>query len=58
MNAISYSRLAALVFAIIAVLQFIRAVGGWRCGRRDDLSSSVGKLDRLRGYRWACVDRF
>ena len=30
MNARSYSRLAALLFAIIAVLQFIRAVGGWQ----------------------------
>ena len=29
MNARSYSRLAALLFAIIAVLQFIRAAGGW-----------------------------
>jgi hypothetical protein len=27
-------------------------------GQRDDLNSSVGKLDCLRGYRWACVDRF
>ena len=26
----SYSRLAALLFAIIAVLQFTRAVGGWQ----------------------------
>ena len=30
MNAISYSRLTASLFAIIAVLQFIRAVGGWQ----------------------------
>ena len=33
----------------------------WRVagsGQRDNLSSSVGKLDCLRGYRWACVDRF
>ena len=30
MNARSYSRLAALLFAIIAVLQFTRAVGGWQ----------------------------
>ena len=30
MNARSYSRLAALLFAIIAVVQFIRAAGGWR----------------------------
>ena len=30
MDAKSYSRLAALLFAIIAVLQFTRAVGGWQ----------------------------
>ena len=30
MNARSYSRLAALIFAIIAVVQFIRAAGGWQ----------------------------
>jgi hypothetical protein len=33
----------------------------WRVagsGQRDNLSSSVGKLDCLRGYRWTCVDRF
>ena len=30
MNSRSYSRLAALLFAIIAVLQFIRAVGEWQ----------------------------
>ena len=30
MNARSYSRLAALLFAIIAVVQFIRAVGDGR----------------------------
>jgi hypothetical protein len=29
MTAQSYARLAALLFAFIAVLQFIRAVGGW-----------------------------
>src|SRR5262249_27703583 len=29
MNRRSYARLAAFLFAIIAVLQFIRAVGGW-----------------------------
>ena len=53
MNARSYSRLAALLFAIIAVLQFTRAVGGWQIsGQRDDLGSIVGKLDCLRGYRW------
>jgi hypothetical protein len=26
-------------------------------GQRDHLSSSVSKLDCLRGYRWTCVDR-
>ena len=30
MTAQSYARLAALLFALIAVLQFIRAVGGWQ----------------------------
>lgn len=30
MTARNYARLAALLFAIIAVLQFIRAVGGWQ----------------------------
>ena len=30
MNAKGYARLAALLFAIIAVLQLIRAVGGWQ----------------------------
>ena len=32
----------------------------WRVagsGQRDNLSSSVGKLDCLRGYHWTCVDR-
>src|SRR5262245_3255088 len=33
---------------------------GWvaDCGQRDNFSSGVGKLDCLRGYRRACVDRF
>ena len=33
---------------------------GWMAdsGQRDDLSSSVAKLDCLRGCRWTCVDRF
>jgi hypothetical protein len=56
MNARSYCRLAALLFAIIAVLQFIRAVGGWQVVVSG--TTSVGKLDCLRGYRWTCVDRF
>ena len=30
MNARSYSRLTASLFAIIAVVQFIRAAGGWQ----------------------------
>ena len=30
MTARNYAGLAALLFAIIAVLQFIRAVGGWQ----------------------------
>jgi hypothetical protein len=29
MNATGYARLAASLFAIIAVLQLIRAIGGW-----------------------------
>ena len=29
MNANGYARLAAVIFAIIALLQLIRAVGGW-----------------------------
>ena len=29
MNASSYTRLAAVIFAIIALLQLVRAVGGW-----------------------------
>jgi hypothetical protein len=29
MSAKSYSRLAALIFAVVAVLQLIRAVSGW-----------------------------
>jgi hypothetical protein len=29
MTAKSYSRLAALIFAVVAVLQLIRAVSGW-----------------------------
>jgi hypothetical protein len=29
MDAKSYSRLAAVIFAIIAVLQLVRAVSGW-----------------------------
>ena len=30
MTAQSYARLGALLFALIALLQFIRAVGGWQ----------------------------
>ena len=30
MTARNYCRLAALLFAIIAVLQFVRALGGWQ----------------------------
>jgi len=29
MNASSYARLAAIVFAIVAILQLARAVAGW-----------------------------
>ena len=29
MNAISYARLAAAVFAVVAILQLVRAVLGW-----------------------------
>jgi len=29
MDAQSYSRLAAVIFAIIAILQLVRAVSGW-----------------------------
>ena len=29
MDAKSYSRLAAVIFAIIAILQLVRAVSGW-----------------------------
>ena len=29
MSATSYARLAAAIFAIIAVLQFVRAIAGW-----------------------------
>lgn len=29
MNAISYSRLAATVFAVVALLQLLRALAGW-----------------------------
>jgi hypothetical protein len=29
MEAKSYARLAAVIFAIIAVLQFVRALSGW-----------------------------
>ena len=29
MKASSYARLAAVIFAIIALLQLVRAVGGW-----------------------------
>jgi hypothetical protein len=29
MNASSYARLAAVIFTIIALLQLVRAVGGW-----------------------------
>jgi len=35
MNAQSYSRLAAVVFAIVAVLQFVRAVSGWEISLND-----------------------
>ena len=59
MNARSYSRLAALLFAIIAVVQFIRAAGGWQIVVNGTTSVPVwGKLDCLRGYRWAGVGRF
>lgn len=29
MDPISYSRLAGLIFAIVAILQLVRALGGW-----------------------------
>jgi len=29
MNATSYARLAAMVFAVVALVQLARAVGGW-----------------------------
>jgi hypothetical protein len=42
MNAKSYSRLAALLFAIIAVLQFIRAVAGLQVVVNGTISVPVG----------------
>ena len=58
MTAQSYARLAAVLFALIAVLQFI-PVGGWGdSGERDDVGSSVGKLDCLHHCCWARVDWF
>jgi hypothetical protein len=36
-----YARLAALLFAIIAVLQFIRAVGGWQILVNETVSVPV-----------------
>jgi hypothetical protein len=29
MDAKSYSRVAAIIFAVIAILQFVRSVSGW-----------------------------
>src|SRR5215831_2691686 len=37
----NYARLAALLFALIAVLQFIRAVGGWEIVVNGTLSVPV-----------------
>jgi hypothetical protein len=57
MTAKSYCRLAALIFAVVAVLQLIRAVSGLadHCGC-DNLNPVMGKLGRLR-YCWgACLD--
>ena len=53
MNAISYSRLAALLFAIIAVVQF-----GWQIVVNGTTSVPVWQVGCLRGYRWAGVGRF
>jgi hypothetical protein len=41
MTAQSYARLAALLFAIIAVLQFIRAVGVWEIVVKGTISVPV-----------------
>ena len=41
MDARSYSRLAAIIFAIIAILQLVRALSGW------DLTLNGACLNRL-----------
>jgi hypothetical protein len=59
MSAITYSRLAALIFAIVAVLQLARAVSGWPVIIGTTFSVPVwAKLDCLRCCRWACLARF
>jgi len=53
----SYSRLAALIFAVVSGLRLIRAVSGLAdyCGC-DNFNPVMGKLGRLR-YCWgACLD--
>lgn len=48
MNAMSYSRLASAIFAVVALLQFVRAVTGW--------SVAVGGTAIPLGASWiACV---
>jgi hypothetical protein len=57
MSAKDYSRLAALIFAVIAALQLTRAVGGWPV-TAGTVSIPLGKLDCLRHYRDPCLARF
>jgi hypothetical protein len=53
MTAKNYSRLAALIFAIVAVVQLARAVSGWPV-----TVGTIVSIDCLRCCRWTCLARF
>ena len=60
MSAENYSRLAGLIFAIVAALQLTRALSGWpvTVGTISiPFYPALGKLDRLRRCRCSCVAR-
>ena len=47
MDAKSYSRVAAIIFAIIAILQLVRALSGWELTLNGGGHSAMGKLARI-----------
>ena len=57
MTAINYAVLAAVIFAIVAMLQLGTRLIGCRGESRERIDTSVGELDRVSCCQLACLAR-